>query len=106
MPVEHFLTDRNPAFRLTDTVTARAMQIGSTLRSVRIFHPEGIAQRVTVTVRPTDEDPDATALGVPLRARPGPYAGVVRFPRGASLPEPLPDVLGLAIRIVDAHGPG
>lgn len=98
--------NRNPAFRLADTVTATAMQVGSSIRGARIFHPDGIAQRVRVTIRPTDEDPDAGELGVALLDRPGTYEGVARFSRGASLPEPLPDVLGLAVRIVDAHGPG
>jgi hypothetical protein len=102
MPVDQ----RNPAFRIADSVTATAMQIGTTLRSARIFHPDGIAQRVRVTIRPTADDPAATPLGVPLLDAPGSYDGVVRFSRGASLPEPLPDVLGLAVRIVDAHGPG
>src|SRR4051812_48077654 len=97
---------RSSVFQLADTVTATAMQVGSTLRSARIFHPEGIAQRVTVTIRPTSQDPDANELGVPLLDRPGSYEGVVRFSRGASLPEPLPDVLGLAVRISDANGRG
>jgi hypothetical protein len=96
----------NPAFRLADGVAATAMQVGSTLRSARIFHPDGIASRVRVTIRPTAEDADASELGVGLLDRPGSYEGVVRFSRGASLPEPLPDVLGLAVRICDAHGPG
>jgi hypothetical protein len=100
------MTERNPAFLLADTVASTAMQLGSTLRSARIFHPDGIAHRVSITIRPTAEDPQATALGVPLLDREGTYTGVVRFSRGASFPEPLPDVLGLAVRIDDAHGPG
>src|SRR3954467_15651678 len=105
-PNERSWDPRSSVFQLADTVTATAMQLGSTLRSARIFHPEGIAQRVTVTIRPTSQDPDANELGAPLLDRPGTYDGVVRFSRGASLPEPLPDVLGLAIRIRDAHDPG
>lgn len=37
---------------------------------------------------------------------PGSYAAVVRLSRSVGLPPSLPDVLGLAVRIVDAHGPG
>lgn len=115
MPVDH-LSEQPPdeqdgglgrtAFRIADSVTATAMQLGTSLRSARVFHPEGIAQRVRVTIWPTIGDPAATTLGVPLLDRPGTYDGVVRFSRGASLPEPLPDVLGLAVRIQNAHGPG
>jgi hypothetical protein len=31
---------------------------------------------------------------------------IVRLSRGAGVPEPLPDILGLAVRIEDAHGAG
>jgi hypothetical protein len=31
---------------------------------------------------------------------------LLRFSRGAGLPEPLPDALGVAIKLPDAHGPG
>lgn len=111
MAAEHSQDERNgdarsTAFRLADAVTATVMQVGSSIRGARVFHPEGIAQRVTVTIRPTSEEPDADELGVALLDRPGTYEGFVRFSRGASLPEPLPDVLGLAVRICDAHGPG
>jgi hypothetical protein len=36
---------------------------------------------------------------------PGEHAAIVRLSRGVGLPRPLPDVLGLAVRLVDAHGP-
>ncbi len=94
-------TDRNPAFRVVDTLTAAAMEVGSAVRSARVFHPTGIGFRATVTIRPS-----GAGFGVPLLDEPGTFAGVVRFSRGAGLPEPLPDVLGLAVRIEDAHGPG
>jgi hypothetical protein len=34
------------------------------------------------------------------------YDAVVRFSRGGGLPEPLPDALGVAVRLPDAYGPG
>jgi hypothetical protein len=44
--------------------------------------------------------------GVPL-LRPGAaYPALLRFSRGAGLPEPLPDALGVAVKLPDAHGPG
>jgi len=38
--------------------------------------------------------------------RDGIHAGLIRFSRALGVPRPFPDVLGLALRIVDAHGPG
>jgi hypothetical protein len=34
------------------------------------------------------------------------HPALLRFSRGAGLPEPLPDALGVAIKLPDAHGPG
>jgi hypothetical protein len=101
-------TERNPLFRVADAVTATAMRTGSTLRSARIFHPQGVAYRATVDIRPgsAGSSHDGTRTGVRLLDEPGSYGGLVRFSRGGSLPEPLPDVLGIAVRIEDAHGPG
>ena len=36
----------------------------------------------------------------------GSHDAVVRFSRGAGLPESMPDILGLALRLVDLHGAG
>jgi hypothetical protein len=43
---------------------------------------------------------------VPLLDARTEHAAVVRLSRAAGLPEPLPDGLGLALRLPDAHGPG
>ena len=34
------------------------------------------------------------------------YDALIRFSRGAGLPEPLPDALGVAVKLPDAYGPG
>ena len=39
-------------------------------------------------------------------AIPGTHDAIVRLSRGAGVPGPLPDVLGLAFRVTDAYGPG
>jgi len=44
--------------------------------------------------------------GVPLFDEQGTRNAIVRFSRGAGLPEPLPDILGIAVRVLDAHGEG
>jgi hypothetical protein len=70
----------------------------SALRGARVFHPDGIAFSATVDVGGEGR------FGAPLLDEPGRYSAVVRVSRGAGVREPLPDILGLAIRIEDAHG--
>ena len=67
----------------------------------RSLHPIGDAYEATFAVPPR-RDP----LGADLLDDPGERRAIVRFSRGAGLPEPLPDILGIAIRVLDAHGPG
>ena len=74
----------------------------SRLRGARFFHPDGVAYTATVRVAGArDEYP-----GVPLLAAPGKYPAIVRFSRATGVPEPLPDVLGLAVSITDLYGRG
>ncbi len=75
--------------------TYRLFRLLSRERRARIFHPAGRSFRCEVTL----------AEGSPL-GQGGSRAGLVRFSRAFGLPRPLPDVLGLAFRIEDAHGPG
>jgi hypothetical protein len=95
-----------PAGRITPVVevTAGALAavvfgIASALRRGRAFHPDGVAFRATLVVPGGD-------LGVPLLDEPGRHRALVRFSRGAGLPERFPDLLGIAVRVLDAHGPG
>lgn len=67
----------------------------------RSLHPIGDAYEATLEI-PGGRAP----LGADLFDEPGERRAIVRFSRGAGLPEPLPDILGLAVRILDAHGPG
>jgi hypothetical protein len=43
---------------------------------------------------------------VPLFQAGATHPALLRFSRGAGLPEPLPDALGVAIKLPNAHGPG
>jgi hypothetical protein len=72
----------------------------SALRGTRIFHPRGAAFDAVLEI------PGGAGTGAPLLDEPGVHRAVARLSRGAGLPEPLPDVLGIALRILDAHGPG
>lgn len=73
----------------------------SALRRKRIFHPDGVAYRGTLTFLPSEMlDPRVSfAGGVTSDA-------IIRFSRGAGVPQSLPDVLGIAVKLPDFGGPG
>jgi hypothetical protein len=71
-------------------------------RSKRSLHPAGVGYRGWLVVG--DDHPGRPE--VPL-FRPGTVQpALVRFSRGAGLPEPLPDALGVAVKLPGAYGPG
>lgn len=73
----------------------------SAVRGERVIHAKGEAYTGQLTLLA-----HVDALGVPLAAGPRNRPVLVRFSRGAGLPDKLPDVLGIAIRIPDADGEG
>jgi hypothetical protein len=82
-------------------VTATIFGALSAVRGARIFHPKGAAFEATVEIEPT-----GPAYGVPLLDTRATHPAVVRLSRGAGLPEPAPDILGVAVRFTDVHGAG
>jgi hypothetical protein len=70
-------------------------------RGARVFHPAGTGYHAEVVMAPTGRPTGAAFLD-----EPGRYRAVVRFSHGAGVPDPLPDVLGLSVKVIDAHGPG
>ena len=84
---------------LLDAGTA-AVRTASRLRGERAIHARGRAFTGSVRV------PGGAGTGAPLLDTGGTYDALVRFSRSAGLPPWLPDVYGLAVRLVDAHGPG
>lgn len=88
-----------PAPTPLDRPTAAVFRALSRARGRRIFHPSGAVFDAALAV----------GAGLPGTAlfRPGArHAAVVRLSRGLGLPEPLPDFLGLAVRVPDAYGAG
>ncbi|MFC5064724.1 hypothetical protein [Actinomycetospora atypica] len=89
--------------RMVDATAGRvagpAFGLGSFLRRARVFHPRG--RSFTARVRCAG---DPRLVGTVL-GRAGVHEGTVRLSRGAGLPEPLPDLLGLALRLDLAEGP-
>ena len=72
---------------------ATALGVATAVRGARVFHPHGTTRVATVTAT------GGGAWGADLLDRPAVHTGLVRLSRGAGLPEPLPDVEGLALRL-------
>lgn len=76
-----------------------AFRLASRVRGERAIHNRGRALTGRLTV-------SGGGTGVPLLDEPGSYDVLLRFSRSVGLPARLPDILGLAVRVLDAHGPG
>ena len=84
---------------LRRTVPA-VVRAASQVRGERVVHPRGTTYDGRLVV------PGGGGLGAPLLDEPGDYAVLVRRSRSVGLPAPLPDVHGLAVRVLDCYGPG
>lgn len=93
---------RSKAEGVVGAVVERGFQAGSRLRGAKFFHPDGVVHEATVRI--------TSAAGAPrgstLLTEPRTYDALARFSRGAGVPQPIPDVLGFALRMLDAHGEG
>lgn len=77
-----------------DVASAALFRTLSRLRGKRAFHPHGAAFRIEVTpMRGGEKAAEPLFDGVESRS------GTIRLSRGAGLPDPLPDVLGVAVRL-------
>lgn len=70
------------------------------VRRTKSVHPRGVVRDAQLEL--TGAGPAASEL----LGRPGSYRALVRFSRSIGFPEPLPDLLGMAIRVLDAYGAG
>lgn len=77
-----------------------AVRAASRVRGERVIHGRGRTLTGQLHVD------GAVTTGAPLLDAAGRYDVLVRVSRSAGLPLPLPDVLGLAVRVLDAHGAG
>jgi hypothetical protein len=81
--------------------TAAGFYALAVLRRRRSLHPTGVGYQGQLVVGDGPGRPSVSLL------RPGSaYPALLRFSRGAGLPEPLPDALGVAIKLPNVHGPG
>jgi hypothetical protein len=81
---------------------AAAFSALAALRRRRSLHPTGLGYRGWLQV-PGD---GPARSDVPLFRAGAVHPVLLRFSRGAGVPDRLPDLLGVAIKLPDAHGPG
>ncbi len=81
---------------------AVAVPLGALARRRRgkPMHPRGVVLDAVL-----ERTGGPAGWGVPWLARSGDEAALVRLSRGAGLPSPLPDLLGLAVRLRGPDGP-
>jgi hypothetical protein len=82
--------------------TGAVLAAVSALRRAKPVHPHGESFLATLNVPAEPGAPPAAGL---LRT-PGDHRAVARFSRSVGLPRPLPDLLGMSIRVLDAYGAG
>jgi hypothetical protein len=71
------------------------------VRGGKAVHPAGVVYAARVIVDGAPAAPRASEL----LSRPSTWRAVVRFSRSLGLPRPLPDLLGVSLRVLDAYGP-
>lgn len=76
--------------------------LAAALRGGKAVHPHGAVHEATVSLPGGAPAPPAATLFF----EPGEHRALVRFSRSLGLPRPLPDLLGMSIRLPDVHGPG
>jgi len=71
-------------------------------RGGKAVHPSGVAYGARLVV---DGSPQAPR-GSQLLATPGTHSALMRFSRSLGMPRPIPDLLGVSVRVLDVYGPG
>jgi hypothetical protein len=72
------------------------------VRRGKAVHPHGAVYEATLAVSGAAAAPAASTL----LSRPGEHRAITRFSRSLGLPRPMPDLLGLSLRVPDAYGRG
>jgi len=70
-------------------------------RGAKAVHPHGVSYRARLVIDGAARAPRASQL---LSVR-GEYCALMRFSRSLGVPRPLPDLLGVSLRVLDAYGP-
>jgi hypothetical protein len=70
-------------------------------RGGKAVHPHGVVYEARLLVDGTRRAP----LGADLLDTPGEHVAIMRFSRSLGFPRPVPDLLGVSLRVIDAYGP-
>jgi hypothetical protein len=70
-------------------------------RGAKAVHPHGVSYRARVVIDGAARAPHGSQL---LSTR-GEYSALMRFSRSLGMPRPIPDLLGVSLRVLDAYGP-
>ena len=87
---------------------AAGLSIGTALAALaavrrgKAFHPDGVVYDARLSIAGAPAAPQAAEL----LSRQGEHSAIARFSRAVGLPRPIPDLLGLSLRVPDAYGPG
>ena len=83
---------------MLDRLLGAPFALASRLRGARVFHPRG------VVIGATWEPAEGILPGSPLTR--GPHRALLRVSHAIGLPAGVPDIVWLAVRVIDVHGPG
>ena len=70
------------------------------VRGGKAVHPHGVVHRARVIAEGAAHAPQ----GARLLGEAAEHDAIVRFSRSVGLPRPVPDLLGISVRVVDAYG--
>src|SRR3954471_13894264 len=90
------------ASEATSLTAGAAMALLAAVRRGKAVHPQGEVYRARLAVHGAAAAPPASTL----LTEPREHDAVVRLSRSIGVPRPLPDLLGLSLRVLDAYGPG
>ena len=72
------------------------------LRRGKAVHPDGVVYDARLVVAGAATAPRTSTL----LAEPAEHRAIVRFSRSVGVPRPIPDLLGMSIRVLDVYGKG
>jgi hypothetical protein len=72
------------------------------VRRGKAFHPDGVVYDARLSIAGAPAAPQAAEL----LSRGGEHRAIARFSRAVGLPRPIPDLLGLSLRVPNAYGSG
>ena len=87
---------------------AAGLSIGAVLAALAVvrrgkaFHPDGVVYDARLAIAGDPTAPQAAEL----LSRQGEHFAIARFSRAVGLPRPIPDLLGMSLRVPGAYGSG